>query len=188
MSFCVAVYSWNALCKIHTSPTCIWRRTWNDLRLRSVYHNPTRALPLLFLLLSYRKHALNCHRMKPALFSVLCEIKEKTGESVLHSFFLFSSLHKLRNIPNRCSSFSPSDLIDCICCHSSNAVLFFVLAYMMYKLNLFWPLSRFYSDYLKLIIMDWCLLNWSNNNWSHVHSYLSYSFLFPLWNIAHECR
>uniref|UniRef100_A0A8C4QBV6 PBC domain-containing protein n=1 Tax=Eptatretus burgeri TaxID=7764 RepID=A0A8C4QBV6_EPTBU len=29
-----------------------------------------------------RKHALNCHRMKPALFSVLCEIKEKTGEWV----------------------------------------------------------------------------------------------------------
>nr|XP_015204443.1 PREDICTED: pre-B-cell leukemia transcription factor 4 [Lepisosteus oculatus] len=28
-----------------------------------------------------RKHALNCHRMKPALFSVLCEIKEKTGEA-----------------------------------------------------------------------------------------------------------
>lgn len=27
-----------------------------------------------------RKHTLNCHRMKPALFSVLCEIKEKTGE------------------------------------------------------------------------------------------------------------
>ncbi|VFV30935.1 pre-b-cell leukemia transcription [Lynx pardinus] len=26
------------------------------------------------------KHALNCHRMKPALFSVLCEIKEKTGK------------------------------------------------------------------------------------------------------------
>ncbi|KFM73839.1 Pre-B-cell leukemia transcription factor 3, partial [Stegodyphus mimosarum] len=26
-----------------------------------------------------RKHTLNCHRMKPALFSVLCEIKEKTG-------------------------------------------------------------------------------------------------------------
>lgn len=29
-----------------------------------------------------RKHGLNCHRMKPALFSVLCEIKEKTGRSV----------------------------------------------------------------------------------------------------------
>lgn len=29
-----------------------------------------------------RKHALNCHRMKPALFSVLCEIKEKTGTLV----------------------------------------------------------------------------------------------------------
>ncbi|KAJ6652035.1 hypothetical protein lerEdw1_015809, partial [Lerista edwardsae] len=26
-----------------------------------------------------KKHALNCHRMKPALFTVLCEIKEKTG-------------------------------------------------------------------------------------------------------------
>ncbi|XP_070684091.1 pre-B-cell leukemia transcription factor 1-like [Pempheris klunzingeri] len=26
-----------------------------------------------------RKHALNCHRMKPALFSVLCEIKERTA-------------------------------------------------------------------------------------------------------------
>ena len=25
-----------------------------------------------------RKHTLNCHRMKSALFSVLCEIKEKT--------------------------------------------------------------------------------------------------------------
>lgn len=31
----------------------------------------------------FRKHALNCHRMKPALFSVLCEIKEKTGVLVL---------------------------------------------------------------------------------------------------------
>ncbi|XP_075405529.1 pre-B-cell leukemia transcription factor 4 isoform X2 [Tenrec ecaudatus] len=28
-----------------------------------------------------RKHALNCHRMKPALFSVLCEVKEKTALS-----------------------------------------------------------------------------------------------------------
>ncbi|MGH0178610.1 UNVERIFIED_CONTAM: hypothetical protein FKN15_078012 [Acipenser sinensis] len=30
-----------------------------------------------------KKHGLNCHRMKPALFSVLCEIKEKTGKSGL---------------------------------------------------------------------------------------------------------
>ncbi|KAM9688493.1 LOW QUALITY PROTEIN: pre-B-cell leukemia transcription factor 4 [Trichechus inunguis] len=29
-----------------------------------------------------RKHALNCHRMKSALFSVLCEIKEKTALSI----------------------------------------------------------------------------------------------------------
>ncbi|XP_021573593.1 pre-B-cell leukemia transcription factor 2 isoform X1 [Carlito syrichta] len=32
-----------------------------------------------------KKHALNCHRMKPALFSVLCEIKEKTGLSIRSS-------------------------------------------------------------------------------------------------------
>ncbi|GAA6220140.1 pre-B-cell leukemia transcription factor 1-like isoform X2 [Lates japonicus] len=29
-----------------------------------------------------RKHALHCHRMKPALFSVLCEIKEKTALTI----------------------------------------------------------------------------------------------------------
>ena len=29
-------------------------------------------------LVQARKHTLTCHRMKPALFSVLCEIKEKT--------------------------------------------------------------------------------------------------------------
>ncbi|KAM6921708.1 pre-B-cell leukemia transcription factor 1-like isoform 2-T2 [Xenentodon cancila] len=29
-----------------------------------------------------RKHALSCHRMKPALFNVLCEIKEKTVLSI----------------------------------------------------------------------------------------------------------
>lgn len=32
----------------------------------------------------HRKHGLNCHRMKPALFSVLCEIKEKTGK-IMHT-------------------------------------------------------------------------------------------------------
>lgn len=31
---------------------------------------------------THRKHTLNCHRMKPALFGVLCEIKEKTGKSI----------------------------------------------------------------------------------------------------------
>ncbi|XP_013909508.1 PREDICTED: pre-B-cell leukemia transcription factor 3, partial [Thamnophis sirtalis] len=35
-----------------------------------------------------KKHALNCHRMKPALFSVLCEIKEKTGRQSNPAFFL----------------------------------------------------------------------------------------------------
>ncbi|XP_054576524.1 pre-B-cell leukemia transcription factor 2-like [Eptesicus fuscus] len=32
-----------------------------------------------------KKHALNCHRMKPALFCVLGEIKEKTGLSIRSS-------------------------------------------------------------------------------------------------------
>ena len=31
-----------------------------------------------------RKHTLNCHRMKSALFSVLCQIKEKTVLSHRH--------------------------------------------------------------------------------------------------------
>lgn len=45
----------------------------------------------------FRKHALNCHRMKPALFNVLCEIKEKTGEfCVLVSFcWTFTFAHPL---------------------------------------------------------------------------------------------
>ena len=33
---------------------------------------------LTWKLVQARKHTLNMHRMKPALFSVLCEIKEKT--------------------------------------------------------------------------------------------------------------
>lgn len=92
---CVALHSWNAGCIIHAVPLpVIWGGGggWNDLRWRSVYRNPPRSLPLLFLLFSYRKHALNCHRMKPALFSVLCEIKEKTGEFLLHSFLLCSQV------------------------------------------------------------------------------------------------
>lgn len=42
-----------------------------------------------------RKHTLNCHRMKPVLFAVLCEIKEKTGNCLEflpvlpESYFLF---------------------------------------------------------------------------------------------------
>ncbi|XP_025023748.1 pre-B-cell leukemia transcription factor 2 isoform X1 [Python bivittatus] len=34
---------------------------------------------------AWKKHTLNCHRMKPALFTVLCEIKEKTGLSIRSS-------------------------------------------------------------------------------------------------------
>jgi len=35
---------------------------------------------LQLMLCCCRKHTLNCHRMRPALFQVLCEIKEKTGK------------------------------------------------------------------------------------------------------------
>lgn len=56
--------------------------------------------PLFFLLLLFlcRKHALNCHRMKPALFNVLCEIKEKTGREatpLVPRCFSFCSLKVL---------------------------------------------------------------------------------------------
>ncbi|XP_036185528.1 pre-B-cell leukemia transcription factor 3 isoform X1 [Myotis myotis] len=40
-----------------------------------------------------KKHALNCHRMKPALFSVLCEIKEKTDK--WSAYIYLSQLHML---------------------------------------------------------------------------------------------
>lgn len=54
-----------------------------------------------FLFFLERKHGLNCHRMKPALFSVLCEIKEKTGKC---SFML----HTIRchNTPARIMLFN----------------------------------------------------------------------------------
>ncbi|XP_016092987.1 pre-B-cell leukemia transcription factor 1-like [Sinocyclocheilus grahami] len=35
-----------------------------------------------------RKHALNCHRMKPALFNVLCDVKEKTGNTQINTSLL----------------------------------------------------------------------------------------------------
>uniref|UniRef100_A0AAY5L1E4 PBC domain-containing protein n=1 Tax=Esox lucius TaxID=8010 RepID=A0AAY5L1E4_ESOLU len=44
-----------------------------------------------------RKHALNCHRMKPALFNVLCEIKEKTGQ-ISHSDQ--TEAHRHTAVPN----------------------------------------------------------------------------------------
>ena len=45
--------------------------------------NTDRVLTYFILYFSTefsRKHTLNCHRMKNALFSVLMEIKEKTGK------------------------------------------------------------------------------------------------------------
>jgi len=43
------------------------------------------------LLWCCRKHTLNCHRMRPALFQVLCEIKEKTGKQ--YKWCWFGTVH-----------------------------------------------------------------------------------------------
>uniref|UniRef100_A0A8C6AXQ8 PBX homeobox 4 n=1 Tax=Monodon monoceros TaxID=40151 RepID=A0A8C6AXQ8_MONMO len=45
-----------------------------------------------------RKHALNCHQMKPALFSVLCEIKEKAGSVQFSEGPPDAQLQKLDNM------------------------------------------------------------------------------------------
>lgn len=60
----------------------------------------------------FRKHALNCHRMKPALFNVLCEIKEKTGQ------FLFqasSPLALLSPVTTFISLFLKAAALSSIC-------------------------------------------------------------------------
>lgn len=61
-----------------------WPNTGRYVGL-SLFEMKSNQSPSNTFLLSYRKHALNCHRMKPALFSVLCEIKEKTGKSFAYS-------------------------------------------------------------------------------------------------------
>lgn len=61
-----------------------WPNTGRYVGLSLFEMKSNQSLSNTFLL-SYRKHALNCHRMKPALFSVLCEIKEKTGKSFSYS-------------------------------------------------------------------------------------------------------
>lgn len=74
-----------------------------------------RVVLMCSLSLSCRKHALNCHRMKPALFSVLCEIKEKTGKL----FTLFNSTRFFCEFSggvtlSRIVFFSPTKLISLI--------------------------------------------------------------------------
>lgn len=63
----------NACCPIQFESACV------ITPLISSFHFPCR------------KHALNCHRMKPALFNVLCEIKEKTGKEEFSFAFLSRS-------------------------------------------------------------------------------------------------
>lgn len=73
---------------------CTMRELWSIFFAAVCFPNsssPTsvcvlRLLPLVWMDAPlFRKHALNCHRMKPALFNVLCEIKEKTGQLQLLS-------------------------------------------------------------------------------------------------------
>lgn len=56
-----------------------------------------------------RKHTLNCHRMKQALFSVLCEVKEKAGEysnaTQCAQFQFRYSLCVFRTVRDRAQSF-----------------------------------------------------------------------------------
>lgn len=42
-----------------------------------------------------RKHTLNCHRMKQALFVVLCEVKDKAGK---HKFIQIFTIYFQSNI------------------------------------------------------------------------------------------
>ena len=59
----------------------------------------------LFHVEQVRKHTLNCHRMKPALFSVLCEIKEKTALNLRN---LNDEVNKLKQklLVQQCSAVS----------------------------------------------------------------------------------
>lgn len=72
---------WLVMC---LSVICFWwmpvprnRENLKSCSESAVTHNLCLSLSFIFL---DRKHALNCHRMKPALFSVLCEIKERSGK------------------------------------------------------------------------------------------------------------
>lgn len=73
----------------HTDVTKILEQIMNitdqsldEAQARSVYLSYVICLVCDALMVTFncRKHQLNCHRLKPALFQVLCEIKEKTGE------------------------------------------------------------------------------------------------------------
>uniref|UniRef100_A0A3Q3IAT3 PBC domain-containing protein n=1 Tax=Monopterus albus TaxID=43700 RepID=A0A3Q3IAT3_MONAL len=71
-------------------------------------------------LLHKRKHALNWHRMKSAIFSILCEVKEKTGKmsiqyvtcmnSLLLSFGVAGNIHYLTG--SVCLSLCAGPVID----------------------------------------------------------------------------
>ena len=126
--------------------------------------------------------------MKPALFSVLCEIKEKTGEFLLRSFSLCSPVCTGCNLVLRCSvpfCFSFPDTTELLFLMASRRTLLIVdliklhAFYMLWfilnmhycfvfllfwpsnhrNLTYFWPLSRLHTDQLKLILVDRCLWN-----------------------------
>lgn len=123
--------SWYLICiVIHTVPVPVmWRKSWTWEGSVCIVNLPAHSL--LFLFFSCRKHALNCHRMKPALFSVLCEIKEKTGEFLLHYFFVFSCLHKFWymvcffSLPPY-SGILKNPFISCKTVHVPNIPLFYI--------------------------------------------------------------
>lgn len=69
---------------------------------------PSADKYVVTILFCYRKHTLNCHRMKPALFSVLCEIKEKTGKSAI----LINDLAQGTCTERSCTQISAATAVD----------------------------------------------------------------------------
>jgi len=73
--------------------------------ITSIWHFTADSLQLL--LFCCRKHTLNCHRMRPALFQVLCEIKEKTGMCIcVHGRGGMGASWKKYGGRNRCAACS----------------------------------------------------------------------------------
>ena len=70
-----------------------------DNSLKKENNLPIVKFIISFLTFFCRKHALNVHRMKGALFQVLCEIKEKAGLCFyqIDNYFSFVSRNDLCN-------------------------------------------------------------------------------------------
>lgn len=97
---CVVAHSRNTVRIIHPAPLpVIWGRTWNNLRWRSVYCNPSRSLPLLplFFLAGSMPWTVTEWSQPSLVFSVRSKKRQVSFLFKLHWFFLYSTV---------CSSFN----------------------------------------------------------------------------------